>query len=112
MSFYYTLEFYKVYIHSKKRLNDMFRSLIVNSYYKLLSLYIRNEFVRKKSLAHGQALTKFSLARLEKPLSPGVGQWDLSAPENFLTKSHETIPLQKIFVDNLTDRTYDLYTVI
>ena len=49
MSFYYTLEFYKVYIHSKKRLNDMFRSLIVNSYYKLLSLSIRNEFVKKKN---------------------------------------------------------------
>ena len=36
MSFYYTFDFYKLYIHSEKRLNDMFRSLIVNSYYKLL----------------------------------------------------------------------------
>jgi hypothetical protein len=34
----------------------------------------------KKSLAHGQVPTKFSLARLEKPLAPGVGQWDLSGP--------------------------------
>jgi hypothetical protein len=32
----------------------------------------------KKSLAHGQVSTKFSLARLEKSLA-GVGQWDLSA---------------------------------
>jgi hypothetical protein len=43
MSFYYTFDFYKLYILSKKRLNDMFRSLIVNSYYKLLSFLIRNE---------------------------------------------------------------------
>jgi hypothetical protein len=34
----------------------------------------------KKSLAHGQVPTKFSLARLEKQLAPGVGQWDLSGP--------------------------------
>jgi hypothetical protein len=38
-------------------------------------------FIKKKSLAHGQVPTKFSLARLEKPLAPGVGQWDLSAPD-------------------------------
>jgi hypothetical protein len=43
MSFYYTFDFYKLYIHSKKHLNDMFRSLIVNSYYKPLSFLIRSE---------------------------------------------------------------------
>jgi hypothetical protein len=81
MSFYCTLDFYKFYIHSKKRLNDMFRSLIVNSYYKPLSFSISNEsYVYEKSLAHRQVPTKFSLARLEKPLAPGVGHWDLSAP--------------------------------
>lgn len=34
----------------------------------------------KKSLAHGQVPTDFLLARSEKPLAPGVGRSDLSAP--------------------------------
>ena len=50
-----------------------------------MSFSIRNEsnVYKKKSLAHGQVPTKFSLARLEKPLAPGVGQWDLSAPGQY-----------------------------
>ena len=32
------------------------------------------------SLAHGQVPNEISLARSEKALAPGVGQWDLSAP--------------------------------
>ena len=50
----------------------------VNSYEKLLSLSIHDE---ERSLAHGQVPNEISLARSEKTLAPGVGQWDLSAPE-------------------------------
>ena len=49
----------------------------VNSYEKLLSLSIHDEEI---SLAHGQVPNEISLARSEKALAPGVGQWDLSAP--------------------------------
>ena len=44
---------------------------------KLLSLSIHDEVI---SLAHGQVPNEVSLARSEKALAPGVGQWDLSAP--------------------------------
>ena len=50
----------------------------VNSYEKLLSLSIHDEEI---SLAHGQVPNEISLARSEKALAPGVGQWDLSAPD-------------------------------
>ena len=33
------------------------------------------------SLAHWQVPNEISLARCEKALAPGVGQWDLSAPD-------------------------------
>ena len=49
----------------------------VNLYEKLLSLPIHDEEI---SLAHGQVPNEISLARCEKALAPGVGQWDLSAP--------------------------------
>ena len=41
----------------------------------------------KRSLAHGQAPNEISLARSEKALAPGVGQWDLSAPATVTLKS-------------------------
>ena len=50
----------------------------VNLYKKLLSLSIHDEVI---SLAHGQVPNEISLALSEKALAPGVGQWDLSAPE-------------------------------
>ena len=50
----------------------------VNLYEKLLSLPIHDEEI---SLAHGQVPNEISLARCEKALAPGVGQWDLSTPE-------------------------------
>ena len=50
----------------------------VNLYEKLLSLPIHDEEI---SLAHGQVPNEISLARCEKALAPGVGQWDLSAPD-------------------------------
>ena len=49
----------------------------VNSYEKLLSLLIHDKEI---SLAQGQVPNEISLARSEKALAPGVGQWDLSAP--------------------------------
>ena len=52
----------------------------VNLYEKLLLLSIHDEEI---SLAHGQVPNEISLARSEKALAPGVGQWDLSAPEGY-----------------------------
>ena len=50
----------------------------VNLYEKLLLLSIHDEEI---SLAHGQVPNEISLARSEKALAPGFGQWDLSAPD-------------------------------
>ena len=52
----------------------------VNSYEKLLSLSIHDE---ERSLAHGQVPNEISLARSEKALAPGDGQWDMSAPVTY-----------------------------
>ena len=53
----------------------------VNVYEKLLSLPIHDEEI---SLAHGQVTNEISLARCEKALAPGVGQWDLSGIHYFV----------------------------
>ena len=50
----------------------------VNLYEKLLSLSIHDEDI---SLAQGQVPNEISLARSEKALVLGFGQWDLSAPD-------------------------------
>ena len=56
----------------------------VNLYKKLLSLSIHDKVI---SLAHGQVPNEISLARSEKALAPGVGQWDLSAPAIFFNQA-------------------------
>ena len=56
---------------------------IVKSYEKILGNgeNVTKSFFLKKPLARGQAPNEFLLARSEKSLAPGVGQWDLSAPD-------------------------------
>ena len=55
----------------------------VNLYKKLLSLSIHDKVI---SLAHWHVPNEISLARFEKAIAPGVGQWDLSAPGWILCK--------------------------
>ena len=73
-----TMSFTNIYICLLSVLFQAFR--YVNLYEKLLSLLMYDEEI---SLAHGQVPNEISLARSEKALAPGDGQWDMSAPVTY-----------------------------